>query len=95
MEAKNDLEKNPIVDCVGVVDLRSVPTRPTTDAEKGLEKGPVADRVGTLEQKREAAPEPQTYEDALAEADTELWRKAVTVGRVSTARLLGMCGNHG
>jgi hypothetical protein len=29
------------------------------------------------------------------ESDFSSKREAVTVGRVSTARLLGMCGNHG
>jgi hypothetical protein len=77
MEAKNGLEKGQVVDCVGVVDPGRGPTRPTSEAEKGLEKGPVVDRVSAFEPKREAAPEPQSYEEALAGADAELWRKAM------------------
>jgi hypothetical protein len=77
MEAKNGLEKGPVVDCVRVVDPESGPTPPTSEVEKGLEKGPVVDRVGAVEQKRKAASEPQTYEEALAGAAAELWRKTI------------------
>jgi hypothetical protein len=71
------MAKGPVVDRVGVVDPGSGPTRPTLEVEKGLEKGPGVDRMSAVEPKREAAPEPQTYEEASAGADAEFWRKAM------------------
>jgi hypothetical protein len=58
-------------------DMQKVSTGSTMEAENGLKKGPIVDCASAVEPKREAAPEPQTYEKALAGADAELWRKAM------------------
>jgi hypothetical protein len=53
-------------------------------------------RSGVVGTARLAPPVDATAVEALkARRDKAAAKERVTVGRVSTARLLGMCGNHG